>query len=591
MYVVNSTKWDATRLSGQERLVVDAWLEAVSDDCDPVCWPPIFSTFQLIRNLLSILEDVVASSLKTYHVKHASEEILVRLDEGTWLDEAFPFDIPFLKEKLRWVKERTKDTADDVRARSEMASYLRAFINKVEVDQPWQWQRQLLTTKTVGTASRFQVLVRAVVDFINELMHQEHSRAHLNRWILRQVVSSSGPRTYVDMVRNAPGLFFDTRQTFEVLFQVASPVAVMDSASVRFFPTMPANWALDPTSLFLRDARSRFAVVRVTSARDRYAAIVHARAVLSRYLWSMKFHHVEFDRAISKHAAVRELGATSTYEEPHPRTLDHRSLWNHDTLESVVNGSHNLHTYAALERILYWIEQTRRVEPIAALISEWTALEFLFTVPGLSDLDAVERFLPAYLAINYPRWLLLDFWRFLQHTRPEFPPALIARIDIRSTGRHSRATCNLTELLKVCLEDETTNPIKPLIDDYPILVAKWRRLRRLRPGDRTLAEDVDAFVQRLHFDIRTCYRARNTVVHDAAMVISENERLLQRLNWMLCASVDQILFQFGRNSAIGMVDIHRCNHARWEKWREVIGNTSTPCNESVLVEPPAYFLR
>lgn len=332
-------------------------------------------------------------------------------------------------------------------------------------------------------------------------------------------------------------------------------------------------------------------MVRVSSARDQHAAIVHARATLSRHLWSIKFHKIEFDRAISKHAAVRARGDELVFEEPHPRTLDHRLLWNHDTLEAVLDGGHNQHTYAALERILFWIEQTRRVEPVAALISEWTALEFLFTVPGLSDLDAVEKFLPAYLAINYPRWLLLDFWKFLQHTRPEFPPALVARIDIRFKGSNSRATCNLAELLKVCLEDEATTPILSLINDYPILVAKWRRLRRLRPGDKTLAEDVDAFVQRLRFDIRTCYRARNTVVHDAAMVVSENERLLQRLNWMLCASVDQILFQFGRNPTLGIVDIHRCNHARWEKWREIIAVSSTPCEESVLVVPPNYFLR
>jgi hypothetical protein len=305
----------------------------------------------------------------------------------------------------------------------------------------------------------------------------------------------------------------------------------------------------------------------------------------------MRFHRIDFDRAISKHAAVCEVGARFTYEESQPRELDHRAIWNHGALDSVTAGEHNPHTFAALQRTLYWIEQTKRVASVAALISEWTALEFLFTIPGIGDLHAVERHLPAFLAVNFPRWLLLDFWRFLQQIRPTFSAGLIARLDVRLKAPHAKASCNLVALLDACLEDEATNEILPLINDYPLLVSKWRRVRRLRPGKAALTEDINAFVQRLQFDIRTCYRARNTVVHDAAMTVSENERLLQRLHWMLCASVDQILFQFAHNPALGLVDIIRCNHARWEKWRNVIGDTSNVCDAELVVEPPTYFLR
>lgn len=592
MYVVNSTKWDTTRIIGQDRLAVDAWLEAVADDCDPVCWPPVFSALQLLKNLLAILEETSRGSLRTYHITHSCDEILARFEEGTWIDKVFGFDVQFLKEKLRWVRERTKDTTDDAKAREEMGSILRAFLHKVEFAQPWRQQLDYLCDKASDSATNFQVIIRAVADLTNELMHLGHSRAHLNRWVLRQVVRNAVPQNYVDLLRGASNLASNSPTDHEVLFHVSTPTSVVNSPFVQFCSGPITRWAVNPNSPFLSGAKARIAVVRVNTARDGHAAIVHARANLSRYLWSMRFHHMEFDRSISKHSAVREVGNTFVYEEPSPRDLDHRSLWNHANLDRVSQATHNTHTYTALQRILYWIEQTRRVEPIAAITSEWTALEFLFTIPGLSDLEAVEQFVPAYIAKSYPRWLVLDLWRFLQHIRPTFAPEIVSQIDIRQPTRpYQRATCNLAKFLDACLEDDATNQIQPLIADYPFLIAKWRRVKRLAPGKKPLKEDLDKFVQRLQFDIRTCYRTRNTVVHDAAMVVSENERLLQRLNWMLCVCVDQILFQFSRNPQLSLLDIHRCNLAGWEKWKSIVTDATNACTTSDVIDPATYFMR
>lgn len=58
MYVLYSSKWDQTRIVGQERLLVDAWLETVSDDSNPASWSPLFSVVQLFRNLESVLSGI-----------------------------------------------------------------------------------------------------------------------------------------------------------------------------------------------------------------------------------------------------------------------------------------------------------------------------------------------------------------------------------------------------------------------------------------------------------------------------------------------------------------------------------------------------
>src|SRR5262249_53260081 len=128
MYLVNSTKWDPARVAGQEQLLIDAWLEAVSDDSAPVWLPPLFSTRQLLRNLLAILPDVDRDVMRGYHVTDMVDEILYRLESATWIEECYKLDLALLKEKLREVRERIKDTTDDVQVRQHFGSLLRAFI-------------------------------------------------------------------------------------------------------------------------------------------------------------------------------------------------------------------------------------------------------------------------------------------------------------------------------------------------------------------------------------------------------------------------------------------------------------------------------
>ncbi|MEZ6152345.1 MAG: hypothetical protein R3C09_19770 [Pirellulaceae bacterium] len=569
--------------------MVDAWLETVSDDSNPASWSPLFSVVQLFRNLESVLSGILSQTLNAYHLKHCCEELLSRLDEGTWLDGCFTDDMPFMREKLRWARERTGSTADDIRARAEMQSFLKAFVAKLEAAQPCPAQLKLLSIQVADAACHFSVIVRAVGELTNDLMHDGHSRSHLHRWVLRSVVGYASQESYLE-VFGAASFLREPPKTFEVLFQVASRSDISDSPQVQFSDSLPSDWAFAPESIMTKDARSRYALVTIANARDPYAAIANARATLSRYLWSIKFHYREFDRSLSNHAASRVQGQSYVTEEKKPRLLNQQGLWNSERIEQVDRNTCNGQTFQALDRILYWIEQTRRVEPVAALISEWTAMEFLFSVQGLKDLDAVTKYVPAYLCPNFPRYVLLDFWDSLWQVKPAIPSNLRVRLETGTKahpGAHPK--CNLTKLLEVSLEDESTNPIAALIADYPILKYKWQRIRRLKPGSKSLVEEIKKFNDRLIFDIRTCYRARNTVVHDAVMTVSENLRLLQRLNWMLCSCVDQVIYIYTRNTSLSLVDLHRCTDASWVKWQGILQDQNNICTPEQIVAPPTYF--
>jgi hypothetical protein len=589
MYVLYSTKWDKTRIIGQERLLADAWLETVSDDAHPASWPPLFSVVQLFRNLISIIEGISSQTLAVYHLKDACDELLARLDSGTWLDECFQDDIPFMREKLRWARDQTKDKKEDIQARDEMLSYLRAFVAKLESVRPWQQQVKSLSVKVADFACDPADIVRAVGELTNDLMHEGHSRPHLHIWMLKTVVGSATQDSYLE-VFGASSFLYEQPKDFEVLFQVASPPKVSSSDDVRLNPHLPPDWAFDPTSPMKKDARSRFALVKVKAVRDRYSAMAYARVRLSRHLWSIKFHLVEFDRTFSNHSAVREIGHSYITEVPKLRELNLHGLWNNDRLDLIDLRTANNQTFQALDRILYWIEQIRRVEPVAALISEWTATEFLFSDQGIKPHETVEKFVVAYLCPNYPRYVLLDFWESIWQVRLVPLDNLKTRLDYRpGENSFTKPKCSLAKLLAVSLEDPATNPIAELIREYPILKAKWHRVRRLAPGSTTLAEDVKNFGDRLKFDLRTCYRARNTVVHDAATTVSESLRMLQRLNWMLCSCVDQVIFTYSLNPTLSMTDLHRCADANWQKWLQSIQDQTKLCPLANIVDPPSYF--
>jgi hypothetical protein len=611
MYVVHFTKWESARIAGHEQLLVDSWLEAVADDTSPVSWPPLYSTLQLLRNLLAILPDVDRDVLGGYHVADMVEEILDRLETETWLDVRYHLETVFLKEKLRGVRDRTKDTADDVQVRQHFASLLRSFLLKIDRDDPVRLQRGYLCDKAADRTTSFQVVRRAVAEYTNDLIHLGYSRTHLHESCLRTTVEASDTRTYLEVIRGSDGVRPDRFQAFEVIFTVASPAQVKSTDSINFCSEIPAGWALDPGSDFLRDRQSKIAIVTVGAARDHFAAINQARAQVGRYLASTRWHFLQFDRSISAYAAAREVtldspassaemgvdapaaGAPAVIEERAPRELTNHTIRNDRAFYSIPGkGSYNEATFAELDRVLFWLEQSRQTKDLGRLIAEWTALEFLCTLPGKNDLNSILSVVPAYVVPSYCRWLLLDFWNHLLHVRIEFSGELKLRLGITKEAKPgARRDVDLFALHALCLEgDELSNPLRHLISDYSFLIAKWYRVRRMNAGKRSAADDIAVFHRQMEFDLKACYRARNTIVHDAAVNIAQVDRVAQRLNWMLCMCLDRVLFQFSRNPHMTLIDLHRCHTESYDKWRKDLKDTTNPPALETILSPKVYFL-
>lgn len=589
MYIVNLTKWDPNRIVGQEKMLADAWIEAVSDDCSHVAWPPIFSTLQLLRNLRNVIQDISRGTLRPYQLTHCIEEIEARFEKPNWLNNLFDPDIKLLMEKLRWVKDHTKtEDAAHIRGRSEVGSYLNAFITKVELADPIENQIRRLADLNDDATTRFHVLTASIHELINEIMHFGHSRAHLIRWMISKIINGNNLVPYSESFRRSQHLIETDTRSYEVLFNVATPNFVRGSQNVEILDQAPNGWNLDDRSKFKETTKSRIAKVSVSS-RDAQGAIRLARASLSRFLWSSRYGNVDFDRALSRHAVAKIEGESNSFEEPEPRHLHRHRLRNGERLHSIDPATRNPQTFSALQRILFWLEQAHRVEPIAAVISQWTALEFLFSVTGNSDLSAVAQYAPSYITTLYPRSVLLNFWRFLEHSDAVLDQNLEVSLGLRVSSK-GRRTCDLKLLLEQCLVPEATNKILPLLSEYPILISKFHQVRKLEPGSYQLRAEIENYSRGVIFDIRTCYRARNTVVHDAADSIAENECLAQRLNWIVTTCMDEVIFQFSKSPTLSLLDIHRCKLTSFEKWRKTIGDSNNLCTFQEIVEPTNFFM-
>lgn len=250
----------------------------------------------------------------------------------------------------------------------------------------------------------------------------------------------------------------------------------------------------------------------------------------------------------------------------------------------------NPETFAELDRIIFWLEQSGGNDEMGKIIPVWTALEFFCSMPGEKDLDSVLRQVPPYLIPLIPRWQLIDLWKYMQQAGVEFDAGLAARLEIVREAGRVWASCNLIALFELCLEPEATNPMLSLLKDYPFLIAKVYGIRKLNPLKRAAATHLREFEQKLLFDIKSCYRVRNTIVHDAAMDVAQLDRVTQRLNLILCTCLDTVLGQFIRNPSLSLADLHRCNRATYENWMQQLADTNNPITFERMADPKAYFL-
>jgi len=604
MFVVDSKKWHPSLAIGHERLLVELWLECVGSDTTCLYWPPLCSTLQTIRNMLATIHEVERKVLKEYHIPHLAEETLVRLEDCDWLEVGHKTDLFVLRELLLKLRESRTSSSDDdeiqkssyFALRRTVTSFLKAFIAKVEQENPISQQGKRVRAMASDSSTVFEVLERSIGELVNDLVHAGHSRDHLHGWmtgVVFQRGATAGPYLYrFDAVRK---LGIPLEGGCEVLFSVAVPKTVEDSERIHFFDDLPKRFTLPPQSFFVKQ-KKRFAIVNVPIALDTRAARDEAYYLLLRYLYSTRLDGVEFLRNFSSKAAVR-IGSNGIAEIQGLTDTEPHKLHNDHAFYKMPTGSRDESTFAELDRVLYWLEQSRRWDDVGRLIALWTALEFLFSKTERTAAESIQEILPSYLVPKYPRELLLDFWIFLDSAgEVVLPMEMESHLEVQTTRDNKgrpRRKASLVKLLELCLQDDKTNPLKAIIKDYPILLRKYYRVRRLNPSLKLKSSsapemwvDLSRFELELTFDLRYAYRARNTIVHDAAIQIVQIEPLIQRLNWMLCTALDTLLFQFVNNPKLSLSDLHELNKLNFSKWKQRLREETKPVPLAEIVDPP-----
>jgi hypothetical protein len=591
MRVIVSSEWDAARASGQARLVMDLWLESVSTDVTPAYWPPLCSTLQLLHNLRSILQESDTGVLKPYHARDAAAEILDRAEGKPWLVEQFPAEWEVVKTELQEVS-KAEDGKVDVRRRARLL--VGAFVDKAEASDPIRAQLERLKALALEPKTSFDVLSRGVCEVTNDLVHRGHSRDFLHDWLLGNVLPDNG-QAYLDNLTSAAGLGNHSAADYSVLFGTFAPKIVPGSDRIQFVNSVPDGWEL-PGDSPLWTGNHRFAIVKVAGHLDWQAAIGRARSDLTRYLNSTHLARFRFDRKLSDAAAARHDAKGQAFHQRYHRGLRERSISGAERFYELRQiPDCNIETYAELDRVMYWYEQSRGWDDLGRLIALWTALEFLFGQLDESAVRGIQTGLPAYVIPQYARLLVLDLRAMLNRIELVWPPETLAVLDGTAEGGRLK-TLNLQALLEAACEEDAAHKLYPVVGDYPNVVRKIRRIYRLKHPFKKSTDhpavwhDVAAFEQGMLYDLQFAYRARNEIVHAAAVRIVQLDRLVQRLNWMVCTTMDVLIYQFASHPKRTLRELHEANIGSFRLWKETLKSGKLAVPLADILKPVCHGL-
>ncbi len=456
----------------------------------------------------------------------------------------------------------------------------------------------------------FEVLARAVQELTTDLIHRGHSRDFLHDWLPRNVLADNG-KPYLENLATGDGLGKTSTGDYSVLFGTFATQKVADTDRIRFVAALSEGWTV-PTESPFRSAKYRLAVVRVNHCLDWQAAIEQSREELVRYLGSIPLAVHKFDRTLLDAAAARREPTGPMFIQQNNRRLVERSINGAGHFYSLRQQKCNPQTYAELDRVMYWYEQSRGWDNLGRLIALWTAMEFLFGQLHESAVRGIQISLPAYVVPQYARLLVLDLRTLLNRLSVAVARSLVRRspgqsnsMRLRSVRRSStsrRATATdkrlktmaLDQLLAACWEKEATNALMKLVKDYPNLTRKIRRIRRLEHPFKKSTEypavwhDIDNFEKGLLNDLSFAYRARNQIVHAAAVKVVQLDRLVQRLNWMLCTTMDVLIHQFANHPSHSLKELHEANLGSYRLWKETLKSEDPPLPLLDILNPTCH---
>lgn len=614
MFMMESSQLNELNAKGLERFLIDFWLETIGKDTAAPYWPSMCSTLQTLKNLLSTILEVARQVVKEFHIPHSVEETLSQLDDCSWIKHTYAHDLTLVRpilEQLRTNHEATKKSAkekseespepDNLRLRNQQAvratagSILKAFLAKLERDNPIEQQIVNLQRLISDSATAFEVLHRAISELTNDLIHLGHSRDHLYGWMIRAIVKDSEfeDRLIDRFTQLATSLGKPIDGGCHVLFILNSNQDVPPTDDIQVHKALPPGYKL-PTKSPFRTTKSQIAEVNVPVAFDRRSASDQAYRHLLRYLYSTRLDHLDFDRAIGGRSVVRLDVSRDIKELVLTKQWSRFRLHNDDEFYAMPASGRNPDTHAELDRVLYWLEQSHRWDDVGQLIALWTALEFLFARTSRSAAESIQDLLPSYLVPNFARETMIDFWQHLDyatgHVMPE-PVTQHLEISIRDDGNVRMV--GLDKLLALALQPQEGNPLDQLVEPYPQLVRKLARIRQFDPTpqiDMPIRRLLSRYERQIVFDIRYAFRARNTIVHDAAIHIVQIDRLIERMQWMLSTTLDTLLFQFIHNPTLSLSELHEINAQSFKQWKKRLADQAQTVPLADIVNPPRRCL-
>ena len=586
MQIIHSTKWDSKLATGQVRLLGDLWFEALSTDASPIYWMPTFSTLQMIRHLHEVLRDIATGTLKTYHAKDLASQLVDRFNQKPWIINKFAVEW-----NLRSELENIKKNPDQSPARENLRLLLKAFIDKIERVDPIESQLDFIASLVQNTSTSYEVIARAVFEICNDLIEIGHSREFLHDWFLNTVLSSNG-EPYIEHFRKGNGLGTKACQSYSVLFGTHATKFVTGNRQIRFFEGAPEEWFL-PKDSRLFNWKNRFVVIKQITSLDWQAAIEQSEAIITRYLNSLLFEDLKFSRSVFESAIVRNEADQKLQYRNKRRKLNERSIQNALLFYELKDKKreYNESTYAELDRVMHLYEQSRNWDDFGRLISLWTSLEFLFGPLEESSVAAIQKWLPAYVVPQYARLLLLDLRFFMSRIEISWPENMIHELKAESKNNRIEFS-DLQTLFDLCCEkDDSDNRLLSLFQDYPIMIRKMRKIRRLNHpfssanNDSAIYQDICAFENLLKHDLQYAYRARNQIVHAAALNIVQLDRLVQRLNWMLCTVMDSLIYHFAQQPNLKLRDIHEDHIGTYQIWKQCLKSQSPVVPACEILNP------
>ncbi len=589
MYLIPDKKWNLTgNEPEQSKLFFELWLEKVGFDSHFTYELPLHSCYQLLRNLQNIIPLVKQKTISPENITDIIEEILNRLEGNIWLNKFYPNEIQHIKTVL--TEAKTSSLYKDITIQNKLELILEAFLNTLQKDNI-QLKQLRAVCDLAQSKQTYTTIEKNIDEFLTDLIHAGHSKLYLHKWVVREIIEHQKDLLGQNSVEKLAGARFlgsISTKSYSVLLKTSANARIQSTGNIKFVENkedIPEKF-LTLNLPSVNSSTSRYVIVEVGNSLDVYAAFEEAVNILTRYLSSVRFQKLSFTSPeISSSGIVLDLSSDTAIQIENVPKLISRSIFSADKFYSIeAKSGKNQKTFDAIDKVLYWFEIAQKSPAELKFISLWTALEFLFSVPGYKTIDGIVSYLPPYFGLAYARSVLKDFDRHVEFANIISPGKISSDLMKYCSNKDKRMHPDYTKMLSTCCDDET---IADSLSIHPILKRKFYKVRRLNPsfktGNRfTLLSDLDSIECDLILDVKRFYRTRNMLVHGAEIQDRNLDRILKRMEYMMSFIIDKLADAYYYNPNHSLTALHEVFYSSYQFYKKRIDEGKTDFGGTVF---------